>query len=307
MSEEAPPLGVWAFPIVLFFTIVLSFLSYAYSGYGPYKRILVQSNQNLEKALIENTRDTSAISIVILGSSLTERALMNPKEIEDSISSLTNRKTKVLRVALNYMNMDIATRIDFFDYVSKNPPNYLFIENFGLNLDDNDSTSIIPVPIDAALLHLRNVIRNMLGMGVHDNYYTKWYTFDLKPLPGTDFYSDNFDSLTFKSLQTKKCVVRKVMQNGVANSAYNALMERNARVIFLDMPQSNKLQTNFLDQASTAELNEVLKFYKTQYRIDYWRFPRVMDDSCFADGAHLNFKGAMQYQKWFVSEIASNK
>jgi hypothetical protein len=307
MSEEAPPLGVWAFPIVLFFTIAMSFLSYAYSGYGPYAQVLVQSNQSLEKALIENTRDTSAISVVILGSSLTERALLDPKEIEDSISSLTHRKTKVLRVALNYMNMDLATRIDFFDYVSKNPPDYLFIENFGLNLDDNDSASIIPVPIDAALLHIRNQIRNMLGKGAHDNYYTKWYTFDVRPLPDNDFYTDKFDSLTFKSLQTKKCVVRKVMQNGPANSAYNALMQRNVRVIFLDMPQSNKLQTNFLDQASTAELNEVLKFYKTQYRIDYWRFPRVMDDSCFADGAHLNSKGAMQYQKWFVSEIASNK
>ena len=166
--------------------------------------------------------------------------------------------------------------------------------------------SVIPVPIDAALLHIRNHIRNAIGLGSHDNYYTKWYTFDIKP-PGNEFYTDKFDSVTFKSLQTKKCVVRKVTQNGVANNAYDALMKRNTKVIFLDMPQSNKLQTNFLDNASTSELNEVLKFYKTQYRIDYWRFPRVMDDSCFADGIHLNSKGAMQYQKWFVSEFASKK
>ena len=50
-------------------------------------------------------------------------------------------------------------------------------------------------------------------------------------------------------------------------------MKRNTKVVFLDMPQSNKLPTNFLDQESTSELNKVLKFYKTQYRIDYWRFP----------------------------------
>jgi hypothetical protein len=30
-----------------------------------------------------------------------------------------------------------------------------------------------------------------------------------------------------------------------------------------------------------------------------------MADSCFTDGAHLNSEGARQYQKWFVSEIAS--
>ena len=307
MFEEAPPLKVWIYPIVVFVAIVLAFLFYSYSAYGPYARVLELSNRRLEKALTENTRDTSAISIVILGSSLTERALLDPHEIEDSIYHLTHKKVKVLRVALNYMDMDLAKRIDFFDYISKYPPHYLFIENFGLNLDDDDSSSVIPVPIDAALLDIRNIIRKSLGLGSHDNYYTKWYTFDVKPLPGNEFYTDQFDSATFKSLQIKKCVVRKVTQNDVANNAYDALMKRNAKVIFLDMPQSNKLQANFLDNASTSELNEVLKFYNTQYRIDYWRFPRVMDDSCFADGAHLNSKGAVQYQKWFVSEFASKK
>ena len=73
------------------------------------------------------------------------------------------------------------------------------------------------------------------------------------------------------------------------------------------MPQSNKLQTNFLDGESTSELNEVLKFYKTRYHIDYWGFPYVMDDSCFTDGIHLNSKGAMEYQEWFVSEFSSKK
>ena len=307
MSEEAPPLKVWAYPILVFFTIALLFLSYSYSDFGPYARVVELSNRSLENALIENTRDTSALSIVIVGSSLTECALIDPKAIEDSISQVTNRKAKVLRLALNYMDMDLAKRIDFFDYVSKYPPHYLFIENFSFNLDDTDSSTAIPVPIDAALLQVRNYIRNALGRGTHDNYYTKWYTFDVKPLPGNDFYTNRFDSSTFRSLQTKRNVVRKVTQNEFANSAYDALMKRNAKVIFLDIPQSNKLQPNFLDQESTSELNEVLKFYKTQYRIDYWRFPGVIDDSCFGDGAHLNSKGAMQYQKWFVSEFASKK
>ena len=34
----------------------------------------------------------------------------------------------------------------------------------------------------------------MLGIGIADNYYAKWYTFDVKPLPGNEFYTDNFDS-----------------------------------------------------------------------------------------------------------------
>ena len=83
---------------------------------------------------------------------------------------------------------------------------------------------------------------------------------------------------------------RKVTKNGVANSAYDALMKRNTKVVFLDMPQSNKLPAQFpRRQKSTSELNEVLKFYKTQYRIDYWRFPRVMDDSMFYRWSSFKF------------------
>ena len=85
-------------------------------------------------------------------------------------------------MALNYMDMDLAKRIDFFDYVSKYPPDYLFVENFVLILTNTDSSSTLPVPVDAALLHIRNNIRNALGMGTHDNYYTKWYTFDDKTI-----------------------------------------------------------------------------------------------------------------------------
>ena len=75
MFEEAPPLKVWIYPICSVSTMCFLFFSYAYSDYGPYARVLELSNRSLEKALIENTRDTSAISIVILGSSLTEHAL----------------------------------------------------------------------------------------------------------------------------------------------------------------------------------------------------------------------------------------
>jgi len=308
MADEAPPLRVWLFPIAVALIIVLSFLYYCYSGNGPYARLVALSNKNLENALIENTRDTSTISIVILGSSLTEYALTDPRGLEDSIFRSTNKKAKVLRVALNYMDINVAKRIDFFNYISKYPPNYLFIENFSFNLDRSDTSATIPETVNVALLQVRNVIRTALGMQAHDNYYTKWYTFDVKPLPGDDFYTHNFDSMTYKTLlQAKKSLVRKVSQNSVANNVYDELTKRNTKVIFLDMPLCNQFPHNFLDQESTSELNKMLKFYETQYRVDYWKFPYVMDNDCFVDGAHLNSKGAMQYQKWFVSEIASTK
>ena len=308
MSEEAPPLKVWAYAAVAIFSLLLLFLSYAYLGFGPYAKSLEKCHQSLEAALIENNKgDTSTVSIVILGSSLTERALLYPKEMADSIARKTGRKVNVLRVAIFYMNMDLAERIDFFDHVTNNPPQYLFIENFAINLDDNEEGISIPVPIDAVLLDLRNRLRSLAGLAPHEDYYNRWYTYDIKPSPGNDFYTDNFDSATFKALQMKKNVVRKISQNGVANRAYEALSKKNTKVIFLDMPQSDKLQPNFLDENATAELNALMEYYQQNYNVDYWRYPGTMNDSCFMDGAHFNYKGAMKYQDWFVSEFASIK
>ena len=308
MADDAPPLLTWTFPILAGLTIVLSFLYYSYSSNGPYAKTVTLSNKNLQSALIENTRDTSALSIVILGSSLTEYALVDPPVLEDSIYRVTNRKAKVLRVALNYLDINVAQYIDFFDYIDKYPPDYLFVENFSFNLENGDTTAAIPEPVNMVRLQIRNYIRNAIGMATEDNYYRKWYTFDVKPLPGDYFYTDKFDSVTFKALlQAKKSSVRKVTQNGVANSAYEALTKRNSKVIFLDFPMRNQLVDTFMDDGSTSELNKTLQYYKNQYRIDYWQFPYMMDSSCFIDGAHLNSKGAMQYQKWFVSEIASKR
>jgi hypothetical protein len=305
MADEAPPLRVVLYPILTVATMALLFFSYCYSSFGPYSQVVALSNKNLEKAFIETTRDTSALSIVIVGSSLTEHAFEDARKIEDSIFHQTHKKTKVLRVALNFMDPDRAKRIDFYGYVSKYPPNYLFLENFYFNVQHVDSTRSIALPIDAALLQIRNYIRTALGIGTQDNYYIKWYTFDVKP--PNEFYTHEFDSAMFKGLQRNKCIVRKVSQNAIANSAFDTLMKRNTKVVFLDMPQSNKLQTNFLDAESTSKLNEVLKFYKTRYHVDYWDFPHVMDDSSFTDGIHLNSKGAMEYQEWFVSEFSAKK
>lgn len=244
---------------------------------------------------------------MILGSSLTENAFFDPEETEKRIFNQTRRRTNFLRVAINYMGMELAERIDFFKYITKYPPDYLFIENFGLNFEFVDDRQI-PVPIEVALLNLRNQIRGKIGAGTHENYFVKWYTFDSKPLPESGVYSDDFDSITFKALLPRRCEVRKVSQNKVANDAYNALMKMKTKVIFLDLSQSNKLLPYFLDNSKTfGEFNDVMEFYRQRYNIDYWQYPGVMDDSFFTDGIHLNYKGAAKYQEWFASQFASTK
>lgn len=307
MDEDIPPLKVLAYSAIMALGFLSLFLGYTYSPFGPYAKIFEAYSGNIQNALIEkNTRDTSAISIVILGSSLTDRALLDADELEQAIAEKTNKKVNVLRVAMYNMNMDLAERINFFGYIVRYPPKYLFLENVAMNLDDEYSMEI-SVPVDAALLYLRNKVRKVIGFVPHPNYYEKWYNFDSKPFANSDFYSNNFDSVRFKSLLSKRRFVRKPSVNEIANEAYLALSKMNSKVIFLGMPQSDKLQANFLDESGNVEFGNVQEFYRQHYNIDSWDYPGQMDDSCFMDGIHLNLKGSKKYQSWFVSRFVLMK
>jgi hypothetical protein len=304
MYEDAPPLKVWAFTALTAFVLLFLFLSYCYTGIGPYGKVLEESNSRLETALIENNiKDTSALSVVVIGSSLLERALADPKDVERAIAEKTQQPAKFFRLSVYYMSMNIAERMKFFEYIAKHPPDYLFIENIGINLDDPLGESL-PTPIDAALLHLRNEFRSTTGLPTHENYYNRWYQFDHTPAATSSFFNFEFDSSMFEFLLTKRMIVRQVSENETANKAYAALKGKT-KIFFLGMPQSNKLQPDFLDAEATAEFANVMKNYKENYDIGYWQYPAIMPDSCFSDGFHLNQPGAKKYQEWFVSQLAS--
>jgi hypothetical protein len=304
MHENAPPIKVWAYSLATAFSLLFLFLFYCYSAYGPVAETSEIGKKSLQAALIENnTGDTSAVSVVIVGSSLLESAIVDSERLEDRIIKQTNRKTNVLRLAMYNMDMDIAKRIDFFNYITKYPPQYLFIENVGLNLNDAPGEAL-PVPIDAALLHLRNKFRNSMGLPAHENYYTKWYTYNTKPLQESEFYSGDFDSLAFKAFQKKEMFVRKISDNETANAAYEALKGKT-KIIFLGLPHSDKLRPHFLNENGIAEFNKLMESYKQNYEIDYWQFQGFLPDSCFSEGFHVNHRGAQKYEDWFVSKFAS--
>ena len=208
-----------------------------------------------------------------------------------------------MRISIYYMTMDLAHEMDLFEYLVKYPPDYLFLENISINLDDPFGEAL-PVQVDAALLNLRNIFRTNMGLPVHENYYNRWYTFDIMPPATNPFYTFEFDSSTYKFLETKRMNVRKVSENERANEAYAALKGKT-KIIFLGMPVAHGLRPVFLDEPAAAAFNNVMKDYHGDYDINYWQYTDVMPDSCFSDGFHLNFTGAKKYQDWFVSKLAS--
>ena len=57
----------------------------------------------------------------------------------------------------------------------------------------------------------------------------------------------------FKFFQKKEMFVREVSDNEAANAAYEALIGKT-KIVFIDMPQSDKLRPHFLNENEAAKL-----------------------------------------------------
>jgi hypothetical protein len=75
------------------------------------------------------------------------------------------------------------------------------------------------------------------------------------------------------------------------------------------MKKSNSVQIPLLRRrkgfysSQKKELQTLLQTYYQTYGIPCWKYPYRMNNADFADGGHLNYKGAKKYQKWLASQF----
>lgn len=304
MNEVVPPLKIWFYTFGMVVFLLFGFLFYSYSPNSPYKKKFKKNQHLLEKVIIKNSKSNlSNVTIVFMGSSLTRCAFGNNIDIEKKFTKKENKKFTVLKITLDGLNNEIATEIKFFEYISKYPPAYLFIENNNLNIDTENKDSLLSY-LKKSLDNLINFIKNSLG-----NYKNNIRTivFNSNPPVGEPFYQNKFDTVIYSELLIKKRFVRSFSQNKIANKAYDALIQKKTKIIFLEMPRTPKLESIYIDRIQKIELNNLMKTYQQKFGIEYWKYPNAMSNSDFSDGGHLNYKGAKKYQEWFISKFDSIK
>lgn len=299
MDKTGPPLKLWFYTISITVSILLGFMAYSLSN--PERLGFKEVTNGLKEAIIKNNRESPMhTSIVLLGSSLTGCAFQNTSEIEKKTSKNNSRKRNVLRIAINGLNNKIIDKIRFFDYITQSPPNYLFIESNHLNIDDNNPKDRFKI-LKLSLENMTFLLKNIIGANNHYEMITG------KASIGSEFYKDNFDTTIYSKLLMKKRFVRTFLQNKTENKAFAELIEKNTKIIFLDMPRAPKLESVYLDNKQKVELNNLLEYYQKNYNIECWKYPNVMSNSDFSDGGHLNYKGAKKYSEWFVTKFNSLK
>lgn len=304
MNQIVPPLKLWFYTFGIVTILLLGFQFFFFSPNSPYKEKFKKNKHLLEEAIIKNSKPSlSNATIVFLGSSLTNCALGSNIEIERKLTRKKNKKFTILKITLDALNNETATEIKFFEYISKYPPTYLFIENNNLNIDFENKESVLYY-LKQSFENVTSFIKSKFG-NRKNNVYT--IRFNSKPSLGERFYQNKFDTFIYSILLTKKRFVRSFSQNKIANKAYHELVKKNTKIIFLEMPRAPKLESIYIDKNQKLKLKKLWATYNRIYGIECWQYPRRMNNSDFFDGGHLNYRGAEKYEEWFISKFNSIK
>jgi len=297
MNESSPPLKVW------FYTVGVIVLILTLSGFCIKSSYLYEKNSEkvrnmIKKSFPENKKDTTSnTSILFLGSSLSANALYNFRDTEKKLRGNSKGKTNILRLFINGLNNQILEDFQIFDPINESPPDYLFIEINHL-LTGKEENIGISMLLKSSILKIILLAKKTIGITEGD-YFSKVINGANKD----PFFRDDFNSELYSLFLQQKRFVHTFSQNKEANDAYAKLIKRKTKIIFLDMPRASKLETVWLDANQKKELQTLLQTYYQTYGIPCWKYPYRMNNADFADGGHLNYKGAKKYQKWLASQF----
>jgi len=297
MNEPSPPLKVWFYTIGVI-ALLLTLSSFFIKSTYLFEKSSEKVRNMTRKSFTENKKDTNLItSIAFLGSSLSANALYNFRDTDKKLTVNPKVKTTILRLTINGLNNQVLEDFQIFDSLIESPPDYLFIEINHLLIDKEENIGIVAL-LNSSVINILLLAKKTIGIAEEDKFS--------KLVNGTykdSFFTDNFNSELYSQFLQTKRLVRTFSQNKDANDTYAELVKRKTKIIFLDMPRASKLEKVWLDANQKKELQTLLQTYNQTYGIPCWKYPYRMKDANFADGGHLNYKGAKKYQKWLSGQF----
>jgi hypothetical protein len=297
MNESSPPLKVW------FYTIAVIALLLTLSGVFIKSSYLFEKSSEkvrnmTRKSFTENKKDTTLnTSIAFLGSSLTSHALYNFRDTDKKLRIYPKGKTNILRLTINSLNNQVLEDFQIFNSLIESPPDYLFIEINHLLVDKEKNIGLLAL-LNSSVIKIHLLAKKTIGI-IEEDKFSKFVNGKYKD----SFFTETFNIELYSQILQIKRLVRAFSQNKEANGAYTELIKRKTKIIFLDMPRASKLEMVWLDASQKKELQTLLQTYDQTYGIPCWKYPYRMKDADFADGGHLNYKGAKKYQNWLSSQF----
>lgn len=298
MNETSPPLKVWLYTVstilVLVLISVFGLQTEKKNKQIEYKNI----NTKVRKILkVNNSSNVARPSVVFLGSSLIGHALYNLNTIDEKFElKKTKASPKICSIAINALDNEKINKLKLFEELVNHPPDYLFIEINHI-LVDGEETELTLMYLKIAINNLFLFVKNTIGLAPEKtiNFF--------KITPENALFHDQFNIEDYKQLLQKKRSVRLFNENKILNEACTALQLKKTKIIFIDLPRAPQLEQIWLSSTQKRTWIEVLKKYQRTYKIGFWKYPNLLNNSDFVDGGHLNYKGAKKYQDWLITQF----
>ena len=222
--------------------------------------------------------------------------MYNQTLIKDKFMTRGNGKTNILVLAIIGLHYARVEDLHIFEHIIESPPDYLFIENNHINIDDinpNEKLNLLKSSVSNLISWPKKII------GIQEIETIHFF----KNILNSPSHLNYFDARVYSKLLKKKRLVRTFDQNKEANDAYAALLKKNTKIVFLDLPRTQELEKISLNSKQKKELQTLLDIYYQKYGIAYWKYPYSLSNNDFIDGGHLNCKGAKKYQDWLIAQF----
>ncbi len=297
--SKAIPISVWIK------TMVLTLLVFG-GGFAVFMWYNVGfMNAYIEDLLLDHTESNMSSrqnkpDVIIMGSSLTKRALCNYGTFEMAIDEAKEDiKYEVIyrkRVVLGDFN-------HYIDPISNACPSYLLIESNILCI--NMFKNAVEVKLDFSLLlneyrktlrsipvrlvsHSPNLQKTMLG----DPRFEEEVEEDM----GMEYWDKYYK-------HARKYRIRSINDFPEWTAFFEKAHELGILVYILELPRSKEAK-DILPLKLQREHEELIEQFKQAYDIGYITFPYDLGQKkYFRDAAHVNKKGAELYSSWLVSVL----
>lgn len=291
MEPVTPPIRIWFLVILTGVLFLAAVQLFTMSPYGLESEVNELVRKHLLTIRPEKQGETS---VFILGSSVTRDGFGESTDLEKELSSATHKKIRLIFYGISSMSLKSIVSTGIMDYLTRNPPDYLFMESDLLYLQENQNN---------AWWYKYNLIylKQILTRKIKDKskvVILSYYTGDgLSP----DYYTRKSDTAQYKIYIKKHPRIINPDSNKAITRGFSKLYSEKTRIIFLDYPKSSRITSR--NMAVSGAYQHALQLFSQRYHTLNWKCPgNIAADSLFSDGAHLNSAGSRLYRDWFLKK-----
>lgn len=305
MHKNATPLKVWIGVMSIFF-IVQTYL-YISNDKGDSRLDITFDTLYKEIEDSFNSADSSAIKVVVIGTSLTGFGVSCSDDIRDYAKTEYGLNVELRKVFFNSDNFRyFVEKQELLKKLIRLETDIIIIQTEALavrlKLNIEKSQHLLKF-IEELSIQNRELIKKTANVQYKKKGKKKFlqgcYPRNAFKLPPT------IDTLF--DLKPSLRIIKPQEERAFAFDDLKACKEKGIQVIMLDFPRPYKVEEMVTTPSFNISLEKLAKEYQEEFGIEHWTYDETMYFSQFRDYGHLNASGREIFTTWLVDEIVKKK